>query len=488
MMNIRTLTTNIPRKRVSIIGSGPSGFYTAYHLLKKSKIPLHVTIWEKLPVPFGLSRYGVAPDHPEVKNCEETFTQCAEENIQNNGLHKFEFIGGITIGEQISLQKLISEQDAVILSYGSSGEHKLNIPGESDTKGVFTSREFVSWYNGHPDYALNPKFMDFDWSHVSKVGIIGNGNVALDISRVLLSNKIDEIWKKTDINPVAISLLQKAPISNVKIIGRRDFIHSKFTNKELRELWALERYGIRGSISSEFFDVSKFSSINDRALKRRIEICSEYMKDFSERTKASYKKYEPLELTLDGSTRTWELDYLKAPIKIDKDANGNIKQLTVRNQLLTDENKLVDDTSKSDIVYGLDLLITSIGYAGKPMKEFSSLNIKFNKDRVITKDNRVLSTSDVAFPRLYATGWIQSGSQGVIVSTMMNAFNVADTVIADLSKNDSTTNSQPIDVTNIPHTTWKDWEEINKRELDKGKQSGKPREKFLTSDSMYKHN
>ena len=107
------------RKTVSIVGSGPSGFYTAYHLLKKSPIPLNVTIWEKLPVPFGLSRYGVAPDHPEVKNCEETFTTCAEEfSSPTNQKHKFSFVGGITIGKEILLKELLDNQDAVILSYG----------------------------------------------------------------------------------------------------------------------------------------------------------------------------------------------------------------------------------------------------------------------------------------------------------------------------------------------------------------------------------
>lgn len=150
------------------------------------------------------------------------------------------------------LKELLDNQDAVILSYGCTGDRKLNIPGELGTKGVFSSREFVNWYNGHPDFAKDKRFTDFDWSKVSKVGIIGNGNVALDITRVLISNQIDEIWENTDISSLALNLLRRAPVKDVKLIARRDFVHSKFTNKELRELWELEKYGIRGRIDPKF--------------------------------------------------------------------------------------------------------------------------------------------------------------------------------------------------------------------------------------------
>lgn len=125
---------------------------------------------------------------------------CRRVSSPTNQKHKFSFVGGITIGKEILLKELLDNQDAVILSYGCTGDRKLNIPGELGTKGVFSSREFVNWYNGHPDFAKDKRFTDFDWSKVSKVGIIGNGNVALDITRVLISNQIDEIWENTDIS------------------------------------------------------------------------------------------------------------------------------------------------------------------------------------------------------------------------------------------------------------------------------------------------
>lgn len=481
----RHLSTGQGYKKISIVGSGPAGFFTAYHLLNKSKIPIHVTVWEKLPTPFGLSRYGVAPDHPEVKNCEETFTECARKFISDKH-HKFEFIGGVEIGNQIKLKDLLKSQDAVVLSYGCTGDKKLHIPGETDTSGVFSSRNFVNWYNGHPDIAQDPKLLDFEWSKVKNIGIIGNGNVAMDIARILLSNRIDAIWKHTDISSVALECLRNAPIENVKIIGRRDFVHSKFTNKELRELWQLERYGIFGKIDKEYFhdgmfDLSQF----DRAFKRRVEMCSEYLKPFTQRKK-NFKKF-PIPSPSDVyDKRTWELDYLLSPIKINKcPQTSRLESLTLsHNKLALPENKVIKDEEKADVEYPMDLLITSLGYAGIPLEEFNSLGIGFERGHVANKQGRVLTTTNDLYPKLYASGWIRKGSQGVIASTMEDAFEVGDRVIQDLFVQPSTTESFDINLGKIRHTTWADWERINRQELKNGKEEGKKRTKFLSIEDI----
>lgn len=274
----------IPRN-ISIIGSGPSGLYTAYHLLKKAntiKIPFNIKIWEKFPIPFGLSRFGVAPDHPEVKNCESTFTSMFEnyKELSEGYCQKLEFIGNVAVDSQIptaqhiSLKNLYDNQDMIVFSYGCNGDKRLGLSDENSTNGVFTSRQFVNWYNGQFDQSLNDKFMNFDWSNVKRIGIIGNGNVALDLTRVLISNKIDQIWSNTDISIEALKKLREAPIESVKIFGRRDFLQSKFTNKELRELWELEKYGIYGSIDSKQFEFlidTKSSKSYDRATMRRLK-------------------------------------------------------------------------------------------------------------------------------------------------------------------------------------------------------------------------
>ncbi|QLQ78409.1 hypothetical protein HG537_0A06560 [Torulaspora globosa] len=478
---LRHASTNCRRRRISIVGSGPSGFYTAYRLLTKCEVPLHVTMWEKLPVPFGLSRYGVAPDHPEVKNCEETFTECAEEFCKPGQKHLFEFIGGVTVGEQVTLSELIDKQDAVVLSYGCTGDKKLGIPGENDTTGVFSSREFVNWYNGHPEYANDPRFVNFDWSRVRNVGIIGNGNVALDLTRALISNQIGELWDGTDISPIALRCLRQAPVEHIKLIARRDFDHSKFTNKELRELWELEKYGIHGKIDPQYFreDNYDIGSIKDRAFKRRVEMCSEYLKPFDQRTKKNYKKFPPAPTT---SPKTWELDYLKTPIRINSDESGRITSLTLCKNKVTPDNK-VCQLKDQQVTYDLDLLITSLGYAGRPLKEFQKLGIQFEKGHLANTAGRVLNSHGATFPGLYASGWIRTGSTGVIASTMMGAFEVADSILQDLSSLPAKQTDR-IDFSHINHTTWADWRSINKTELQQGEQAGKTRVKFLTNKEM----
>lgn len=474
----RSLSTRSNRRRISVIGSGPSGFYIAYHLLKKSEIPLEVNLWEKLPFPFGLSRYGVAPDHPEVKKCEQTFTDCANHFSMNDRIHKFNFMGNIEVGKDIPLEYLVSNQDAVVLSYGCMGDRRLDIPGENDTKGVFSSHEFVNWYNGHPDFSHSPRFTDFDWEKVHNVGIIGHGNVALDITRVLLSNRIDEIWAHTDISRNAIEQLKRAPIRNVKLIARRDFVHSKFTNKELRELWELEKYGIRGTISEKFFDEDMFDGMTlDRVLKRRVEMCQQYLLPFDARKRSYQKCRPPLH-----ETNHWELDYLKSPIAVHADKKtGMIKSLEVENNRLTADNKLVPQGSR--VIYDVDLLITSLGYAGEPLQDFKKLGIAFAGSHIANDRGRVLNTEGKTIPNLYASGWIRRGSQGVIATTMQDAFAVADTVLEDLLVNSNAARG-PCSL-QLPSekrvVSWNDWLKIDAAEVLRASKSQRPRDKFLRS-------
>ncbi|KAL6940663.1 hypothetical protein ACO0QE_004575 [Hanseniaspora vineae] len=324
-------------KSVSIIGSGPSGFYTAYQLVKKCKdrIPLNITIWEKLPTPFGLSRYGVAPDHPEVKNCEATFMDLMEEtnkhqNMGNGPMHKINFVGNYDMNST-RLRKLREIQDAVVLSYGCGDDRKLGIPGEKGTVGVVSSRNFVNWYNSYPINDQTPtepwQTPEF-WKNVRNVGIIGNGNVALDLTRVLLMSKANpDFWKQTDMNESVVKAIQNSDISSVKIIGRRGYLESKFTNKEFRELWELEQYGIKGIIKNEFLSQVRGPNAAplDRQNKRRLEMIDEFEKPFEQRSK-KYQKYQ-MPIGSEAFKYSWEFDYLKTPFEIlrNKDSKKNRK-------------------------------------------------------------------------------------------------------------------------------------------------------------------
>lgn len=192
--------------RIAIIGSGPAGFYTAHRLLQKVQDAV-IDMYEQLPVPYGLVRFGVAPDHPEVKNCQDTFEEVAQSP-------RFNYIGNVRVGHDIELAKLKPHYDAMLFSYGADEDRRLGIPGE-DLKGVFSARAFVGWYNGLPQFQnLKP-----DLQSGEHAVVVGQGNVALDVARILLA-PLDHL-KRTDITEQAIQALSESRIKHVRVVGRR---------------------------------------------------------------------------------------------------------------------------------------------------------------------------------------------------------------------------------------------------------------------------
>lgn len=201
-----TATTSRGHLRVAIIGSGPAGFYTAHRLLNKVQDAV-VDMYEQLPVPYGLVRFGVAPDHPDVKNCQDTFEEVAQSP-------RFNYVGNVCVGKDVKLLDMKPHYDAILFSYGASEDKKLGIPGE-DSAGVYSAREFVAWYNGLPEFqGLKPNLQAGEQAIV-----IGQGNVALDVARILLS-PIDTL-RKTDIADHAIQTLSESKIKSVRVVGRR---------------------------------------------------------------------------------------------------------------------------------------------------------------------------------------------------------------------------------------------------------------------------
>ena len=192
--------------RLAIIGSGPAGFYSAGRVMREHN-DCKIDMYERLPVPYGLVRYGVAPDHPEVKNCQERFEEIAS-------APNFEFIGNIDIGNDISFKALKPHYDAILFTYGASKDKELAVPGEN-LADVLSAHSFVAWYNGHPEYShLKPPL-----TQGTEAVIIGQGNVALDVARILLADA--DTLRKTDMPEYALDVLSKSKISDVRAIGRR---------------------------------------------------------------------------------------------------------------------------------------------------------------------------------------------------------------------------------------------------------------------------
>lgn len=203
--------------RLAIVGSGPAGFYAAARVIQKLS-DARIDMYEKLPVPFGLVRYGVAPDHPEVKNCQDRFEEVASSE-------RFQFIGNASVGSDIQLSIMKRHYDALLFSYGASQDRLLNIPGEA-LRGVTSARAFVGWYNGLPEFAeMQP---DLNGEHAI---VIGNGNVALDVARVLLSD-VDAL-RRTDMSDQALEALSRSRVKRVTIAGRRGPVQVRMTLKNI---------------------------------------------------------------------------------------------------------------------------------------------------------------------------------------------------------------------------------------------------------------
>lgn len=479
--------------RVAIVGTGPGGFYTGHHLLHKAHgVPLEIDFFERLPTPYGLSRYGVAPDHPEVKNCEE----CLDDLMKNFG-DKIRFIGNVNIGKDISLKTLQECYHLVVLAYGcTSSDNRLNIPG-SDLPGIISAREFVNWYNNHPDSITNG-FVPPPLHKIKDVSIIGNGNVAIDVARILLANA-EQHWGRTDINPEAYKLLSSSEVKRVNIVGRRGILESAFTTKEIRELIDIEKHLAVwfNPIDEEILEPERGNiSKLPRPAQRKIKLLDSASKNHES------EKPNP-------DSKEWKLEYYKSPKAFQAhESDPELLKSTIfdKTQLQIDpvtQQKTAKSTGNTEEVMN-ELVILAIGYKGAALPGFDDVGLAFDKRRnsLLHEGGRLVLNSSAQsdagakdlsqsqkslVPGWYTSGWIKTGPKGVIAQTMLDAFNTGSAVLEDLRNNVHTgaTLHRSID-DHLPKdvVTWKDWELLNNQELAEGKSEGKTRRKFSSTAEM----
>lgn len=476
----RLLHTARPPIQVAVVGSGPSAFYTVLHLLQKQdpKVSLNIDIFEKLPVPFGLSRYGVAPDHPEVKNCEEKFTEIMEKTSEIN--HKgpisstVNFYGNTEIGKQIPLKALKRNYNIVLLAYGCAHEKKLGIPG-ANLPGVISSRKFVGWYNGLPELQT----LDPPLEKAQDVIIIGNGNVALDIARVLLTPP--SFWKSTDISTTALEKLKKSSVKRVRIVARRGFLQSAFTNKELRELLNLSKRNV-------------FLEPLEPNVLKPVQLVRNHLSRINKRKLELIEKYFKTSKDITPDAKTWSLEFLKLPVEIFSGSDSSLLLSTKfqLNRLQEDLALDKDDTTQKNVkVVPTDqvvsekseLVITSIGYQGLSLASMEDINILFDTRRGVVPNerSRVLDKNGNIIPGFYATGWILYGPTGVIASTMMNSFATALEILHDMPSLEPEVKEGAKALKLDNATTWSDWKKIDQFETAQG-----GRRKVLDVEEMLK--
>ncbi|KAK3089609.1 hypothetical protein FSP39_004976 [Pinctada imbricata] len=398
--SIAHLCTASRPPHICVVGSGPAGFYTAQQILKGHPTA-KVDILEKLPVPFGLVRYGVAPDHPEVKNVINTFTQTAQNE-------RCSFLGNVEVGNDITLTDLRKAYSAVILSYGADSDRTLGIPGEN-LGNVLAARSFVGWFNGLPqDKDL---LVDLD---CEEAVILGQGNVALDVARILLT-PIDTL-KKTDITEHALSKLARSRVKKVYLVGRRGPLQVAFTIKELREM-------IRLPNCRPILHTKDFTGINQliedlpRPRKRLTDLM---YKTCMEPTDKDKKMWE-------GAGREWELKFCLSPQEIHG-TDGSVSSVTFNRNVLEGEDlvnkKAVKTEETEEIQCGL--VLRSIGY--KSISIDPSLPFDATKGVIQNINGRVTGHSG-----LYCSGWASRGPVGVILTTMTDGFETGKLVLQDLN-------------------------------------------------------
>lgn len=461
---IRTYTSGSQPFQIAVVGSGPAGFYTALRIMETmpQAKAVKLDMYEALPVPFGLSRYGVAPDHPEVKSCQDRFAE-----LPGKFGSSVRYIGNTRVGIDIALKDLKENYDAVVLAYGSQKDRLLGIPGEK-SNGVFSAREFVGWYNGVPELADK----EFHLDQAENVTIVGMGNVALDLARILLCD-VDRL-KTTDITEHAYEKLKHSKVKNVRLVARRGILQSAFTTKELREL--INEPGVSMTpIKPEYLEfIQPFIPLLERTKKRMVQVL--------QRANSSGVT----------SDKTWTLDYLRSPVEIYPNRfNSNILDSTKFEINEIDQPDLTSPAratgTRTYEIEKNDLLFRSIGYKSEALPGMESeLGVEFNSHNGIVVNT--LGRANNA-PGVYVAGWLKNGPMGVIAHTMADSFSVGESVVKDLVDGNLSSEPKPgfegvKKKIKSKVVEWKDWEKIDKAERERGAKFGKEREKFVKVDDM----
>lgn len=429
-------------RHVAIVGSGPAGYYTAEALQKLLGEQVRIDVIDRLPVPFGLIRSGVAPDHQSIKAVARRYEAVAQSDTVR-------FVGNVTVGRDVSVDDLLALYDAVVLATGAPDDRPLDIPG-ADLPGVIGSAAFVGWYNGHPDHAdLSPPL---DTPHAA---IIGNGNVALDVARIL--SKTPTEFGGSDIVNHAFDALGTSHIRSITLLGRRGPHQIAMTPKELGELGHLERAAPR-------VDPLDFPSIEDDALlEPGVRKSINHLRSFAANPVA-----KPI---------TIEFDFFAMPVAIE--GNGRAERLIVERTRLDAELRSVGTGEQYSIPAGL--IVACIGY-----KTPSIPGVPYEHGR-----GRFANTDGMILPGLYCVGWAKRGPSGTIGTNKPDGAAVAERIVADSGGREAGGTGKRgrmglddlIAARGLDIVTFRDWHKIDAAEISAARADA-PREKLVRIGEM----
>ena len=424
--------------RVAIVGSGPAGLYTAEELAKQGDVA--VDVFDRLPAPYGLLRYGVAPDHLKMKTLETALRRILDQP-------QVRFFGGVEVGVDLEPAELLGYYDAVVYAFGSGSDRRLGIPGE-DLPGSFGAKDFVSWYCGHPDRV--PEFVLDARSAV----VVGAGNVALDVARILAKTS-EELRAATDMSDDVLETLAASSITDIHLVARRGPAQAKFTTKELRELGELANADVIVDAEALRLDEADEALLaGDRVAKRNVEVMQGW-----------------IDRPLTGKPRRIHLHFRRVPTALL--GEDRLEAVALR------RNEPGADPAEEEIL-PTQLLMRAVGYRGLGLA-----GVPFDPDNGVipNEQGRVLREGAPATGE-YAVGWIKRGPTGVIGTNKSDARETVATMLADRADLPRAPHRDPDAILellrerNVGVVTWAGWVAIEAAEMALGVAGGRNRVKI----------
>ncbi|WP_124054130.1 FAD-dependent oxidoreductase [Arcanobacterium ihumii] len=440
--------------QVAVIGAGPAGIY-ASDILSKSDVDVQIDLYERLPAPYGLVRYGVAPDHPRIKQIIKALY-----NVLQRG--DIRLVGNVEIGKDVTFDELHEHYDAIIIATGADRDRPFNIPG-SDLPEVYGAADFVSWYDGHPDYPRT-------WPlNAKEVAVIGVGNVALDVARILAKHPDDLM--STEIPQNVEEGLRQSPVTDVHVFGRRGPAQVKFSPMELRELGEVPDVDIIVYEEDYDYDEASESAVAESKMTRQVvNILTDYLFDQEEEKTAS---------------RRIHLHMLQEPAEVL--GAEHVEGIRMARNALKGDGTTARTGEFID--YPVQAVYRAVGYFSSPIP-----GAPFDDIRGVVPNvgGRVIDETGVV-NGMYATGWIKRGPVGLIGSTKSDAQETIGNLVADYEAGllHATTEDLGWEATqavlesrNVRYTTWQGWELLEAYEKSLGEPAGRERIKVVERETM----
>jgi ferredoxin--NADP+ reductase len=444
--------------KVAVIGSGPSGFYAAGSLLGREGLHVDVDVFDRLPTPYGLVRGGVAPDHQKIKNVIRKYLKIADSD-------SFRFYGNVHIGRNLRVDELAAHYDQLVFSVGNESDRKMDIKGEW-LAGVYSATEFVGWYNGHPDF----KDRSFSLAEAKRVAVVGNGNVAMDVARIIARHP-DEL-SETDISDYAISALRGSTVKEVLLLGRRGPAQAAFSPSEIKEIGKLESADLVVETEQVQLD----------------ELTQRWLEESAGREANKNMNYLT-EKSAEGegiNERKIRCQFLVSPVEfIGK--NGHLTAVKLmKNELYESDDGTPRPRSTGETyIEEVDMIFKAIGYRGIPIE-----GVPFHQAWGIfpNRDGRLIDPeTDQPIAGQYVCGWAKRGPSGLIGTNKACSEATVNAMLEDIDGRrggplpgiEETLRAKSIDF-----VSFEDWQRLDQLEIESGEAKGKIREKFSDVSEM----